>query len=258
MRSAHGTRCLALIVAGSAFAAAQAQPPAPAFEVASIKPHTGEIPRGGGHLTTSGTRLTVEVYSVMGLIMYAYRVKPYEIVNSESLDHTMYDIVANVGGDRVPTDDEFRAMMRNLLAVRFHLQTHKETKDIPVYAMVADKGGVKLTASAPGAEPKRATTLQGRSYRMKWTAITMDDLADYLRSNAGLDRPVVNLTGIAGTFDIELTYTPESRMAGAAADGSDVIPAAVALREQLGLRLEKRNAPHEFLVVDRLEKPTEN
>jgi len=228
----------------------------PAFDVASVKVHRGAVPPGGGRLTTSGPRLTIECYSILDLIVYAYDVKPYQILNASALDHTMYDISAVASG-AAPTAADFRGLLRSLLEERFKLKAHRDLRNTPVYALVVGKSGAKFKESAPDAGGKRTTTSKGPNFQTSMSKATMDTLADYLRANAGLDRPVMNLTGLSGEYDIELTYTPEYRIQGRT-DVPDAIPAAVAVQEQLGLKLDKRDLPVEMLVIDHIEKPSEN
>lgn len=228
------------------------------FQVASVKPHQGTIPASGGRVTVSGPRLSFEAWSVTGLILYAYNAKPYQVSTATPLDHTFYDILAEAESGRTPSTEEFRTMMQALLADRFKLQAHRETRDTPVYALVAGKNGPKLKESPPEAEFARRTIGKGRNYQTTLTKVSADYLADYIRDNAGLDRPVVNQTGLTGTYVIELTYTPEYRMPGASAADVDAISIFQAVQDQLGLRLERRNAPCEMVVVDHVEKPSGN
>ena len=120
----------------------------PTFEVASVKPHEGEIPPSGGKTTLSGNRLTITTYSPLGLIFYAYDLKLYQIANVSILDHTFYDITGAPAGDVTLTKDDARLMMQALLADRFKLQFHRESRDAPVYALVVGKGGSKFKESA--------------------------------------------------------------------------------------------------------------
>jgi uncharacterized protein (TIGR03435 family) len=195
---------------------------------------------------------------VLGFIIYAYNVKFYQVSGAQALDHTQYDILAKAEGDRTPSTEEFRAMMQALLAERFKLKAHRETRDTPVYALVVGSKGPKLTEAPPEAEFGRRGAGKGRNIQMTLTKFTSDDLVDYINSNAGLDRPVVNQTGLTGAYMIELTYTPANRMGGASVADADAISIFEAVQEQLGLKLERRTAPWVMLVVDHIEKPTGN
>ncbi len=192
--------------------------------------------------------------------MYAYNVKLYEVLNADQLDHTFYDVDAKAENSRTPTVAEFRVMLQGLLEDRFKLKVHWETRNMRVYALVTGKDAPKLRASAPETESSRHVTMQGPNYRITLTRITTDDLVDYIRSNAALDRPIVNQTGLTQSYDVELVFTPESRIRGAELSGfgAEVISIFDAVRNELGLVLEQRMAPCRFLALDHAEKPLGN
>jgi uncharacterized protein (TIGR03435 family) len=117
------------------------------FEAASIRPHP--LPAQGMAISTSGLRLTTDATTVEELILYAFDLRDYQL--SGSFDAASYDIVARAEGDALPTEAEFRLMMRTLLAERFGLRLHRERKQIPVYELVVGKNGPKLKKSeGPG------------------------------------------------------------------------------------------------------------
>jgi uncharacterized protein (TIGR03435 family) len=236
------------------------QPPAGRlkFEVASVKPHQGAVPEEGGRTEISGRRLTIVFYSLLGLVMRAYDVKRDQVSSLTPLDETMYDIFAEGESGQDPTAGEFRTMLQALLADRFKLKAHRETRDTPVYALVVDKGGPKLRASAKGGEPARTLGLKGVNYQVTMTNVNGDYLTDYIRGSAGLDRPVMNRTRLTGSYDLQLTYTSEYRINGAMLNGLEAISIFEAVRDQLGLRLERKVAPYEFVVIDHAEKASEN
>jgi uncharacterized protein (TIGR03435 family) len=154
--------------------------------------------------------------------------------------------------------------MQTLLADRFHLQLHRETRELPAYTLTVAKGGSKLEQS------------KSRELRMNWgmgrfdyRGAPMSMLATTLTQLAG--RIVVDQTGLTGNYDLTLQWTPDEaqsqvfRRAGDwASAGEASIPDAsgpslfTALKEQLGLRLEATKAPIEMLVVDHAEHPSEN
>jgi len=188
---------LALFLAGAAFG--QSGPQARRFEVASVKLHEGPMHVMG--VQTSGQRLTADAANVRMLIMYAYGLKNFQISWPAPLwndGDAFWDIVAKAEGDGIPTQAEFREMLQSLLAERFHLQFHRETHDMPVYALVVGKKGPKLKESAPDAVKGGRMTVEGRNYRVTRTAATMSGVVDVV-ANAFLDRPVVDRTGLTGT-----------------------------------------------------------
>jgi uncharacterized protein (TIGR03435 family) len=153
-------------------------------------------------------------------------------------------------------------MLQTLLAERLELKLRRAPEEMPVYAMVAGRNGPKLKPAAGGA---LAVTLRGGAFRAK--NATMQNVISLLGSL--LDRPVVDQTGLGGTYDFELFFSPdtnlgpamkklseEMRMTNAEAHGPSIF---TAVQEQLGLKLEPRRAPVEVLSVQSVLKvPTEN
>jgi bla regulator protein blaR1 len=224
------------------------------FEVASIKERVGRYGRVG--IDTSGTRLTAEATPLHFLVMWAYDVKHFQVVKSPALDafgSTPYDIQAKAEGDTPPTRAQFRAMLQGLLADRFQLKLHRETREWPVYALIAVKNGPKVNEAAPDASGWVNVGVKGRNYTMTFPGHDMDTLADTLNNSAGLDRPVVDRTGLTGKFAMKIMFTP-ARGEPEAGD----LSIFEALQEQLGLRLTPQSAPIEFLVVDHVAKPSGN
>jgi uncharacterized protein (TIGR03435 family) len=192
--------------------------------------------------------------------MYAYRLRNYQVSGMAPLlkdDNTRWDIEAKAEGDAVPTSSEFRQMMRSLLADRFKLGVHSEMREMAVYALVVGKGGPKLKESAPDAGPMGHATVSGRNYQVTRPKASMDDVVDAI-SNAFLDRPVVDKTGLTGTYDIKLTYTPDTKANREGEPDPSDISVFAAVQSQLGLRLEPQKAMVETIVVDHIEKPSGN
>lgn len=211
-------------------------------------------------ISTSGPRLNAEAEAVFGLIMYAYNVKRFQLSLSGPnvrVDDIFYDIVAKAEGDGTPTGDEFRQMLQALLADRFKLKVHREMKEMPVYALVVGKNGPKLKPSDPDGETMGRVSVNGRNYVVTRPKATMEDVVGGI-SNAFLDRPVLDKTGLTGTYDFKLTYTPDTRANRAGDPDPNDISIFTAVQEQLGLRLEPQKAEVEILVVDRVEKPSDN
>ncbi len=240
----------------------QPVPQSPSFEVASVRPHVGPPPTGGGKFSISGSRLTVELFGLAALIRFAYDVQPYQVPGAAALDRTYYDIVADAGDGRTRTRDEFRPLMQALLADRFKLQVHRESKEMPVYALIVDPKGSKLKENAPGAEADarpvwHSNGTRGRALIRSCPKCTMQQFADIIRDNDGMDRPVIDKTGLTGTYHIELTFVPQNRMGPGGEIGPDEVDIFAALRE-LGLRLEPQKSSIELLIIDHSEKPAEN
>jgi uncharacterized protein (TIGR03435 family) len=229
----------------------------PAFEVASIRIHP--VPLGeimGFH--SSGSLLNLKGYSVRGLIVEAYNLKFYQLDNA-GLDwqqNIFYDIAARAEDGTAPTRNEFRKMLQTLLAERFNFKFHSEQKEMPVYAMIVEKGGPKFKESANDEAFAANVGVHGRNQSLSATHITMDSLAIDIESGFGSDRPVIDRTGLNGTYDLKIEATPEYRYNRDQQPGD--ISVFSAIREQLGLKLDPQKANVEVLIVDHVEKPSEN
>jgi uncharacterized protein (TIGR03435 family) len=234
---------LSLAVAACALLAQQP----PAFEVASVKPNTTG---GAGAGTQFGNdRIEIHNYSLRQLIRMAYRVHDYAYAGPSWLDSLHFDVVA-----KVPTHgkfDQVPEMMQTLLAERFKLAVHRETREVNGLALVVDKKGPRIQPVEPG--PNSGSGWG--SNMVQGTNISMAQFADLL-SNA-LDRPVKDLTSLPGVYNIRIRWLPD---APAPADTPDLAGSVyAAVQDQLGLRLQVQKLPVEVLVVDRAERvPTEN
>jgi uncharacterized protein (TIGR03435 family) len=231
--------------------------PARSFEAASIRVRLG-APQW--KLDTSGDRLTIESYTLFGLIMEAYNLQNYEFERAGAgplvlSSDTLYDITAKAEDGSAPKRDEFREMLRALLVDRFHLKVHREMKEMPVYALTAGRNGTKLKASATDASSPVLTSGHN-PVQIRAAKITMVDLARQLSGYT--DRPVLNKTGIEGTYEVNLSFVPENRMGHGADSDMTEVSLFTAVQQQLGLKLEAQQAPVEVLAVDHVEKPSEN
>jgi len=225
----------------------------PAFEVASVKPNkTGTR---GGRVNTEPGRLTITNLSLRTCIQTAFRLQDYQLSGgTASIEDEAYDIFAKAPS--AVGDDQLMLMLRRLLADRFQLKVHRENKEVPGYALVAGKNGLKLHE----VQVVGKGWLRNGSGSIDGQEISVSRLAEILSGR--LRRPVVDLTGINGVFDIKLNWTPDPGMAKNSAEAKES-PAAVdaksdssgqsifsALQEQLGLRLEARKVTGEIIVVD--------
>jgi uncharacterized protein (TIGR03435 family) len=219
----------------------------PRFEVASVKPAAAGRP-GGGLITGHG-RITVSSETLKRCIMGAYGVGPNLIAGGPAwLDSDRFEIVATSGrgedGDR-----ELMVMLRTLLAERFKLAVHRETRSMAALVLEVAKGGPKLEKAEDGA----GSTQNGRGL-IEARVITMTRFAEVLSRQT--DLPVVDRTGLEGSFNLKLSFRPENARPG---DEAMERPALVdAVQQQLGLRLESRKMPIEVLMIDHAEKPSEN
>ncbi|WP_263355909.1 TIGR03435 family protein [Acidicapsa ligni] len=278
------TPLLAVSLATASLAQSSASQPAPAaapsattpssatpvFEVAAIKPnHSGS---GNSNSDTDKGLFTATNVSLKGLMQYeAYDIPPSRILGGPKwLDSARFDIQAKTDEtvtDRLQKLDheqnrlQTRAMFQQFLADRFQLRVHWETRELPVYALVATKNGAKLqpTKDTSG-NSGTSTNGNGSSMKFTATAVTLAQLTQALTSEAARDlgREVIDKTGIAGKYDVSLNWTHDTSTApdGSAQDSS--ISIFTAIQEQLGLKLESTKGPVQVLVIDHAEMPSEN
>jgi bla regulator protein BlaR1 len=230
-----------------------------AFEVASVKP-TAETGSGMGLNRLPGGRFVTTNTSLKTLIGFAYDVRDHQISGGPNwLASDGFDIVAKAEGGDSRTED-LRLMVQRLLADRFKLALHRETKDFSIYSLVAGKGGPKLHESEAG----DMGISSGGKGRTLFKKVSMQLLAQFLSQRLG--QTVVDSTGLHGQYDFSLEWVPGEGEPRKKVDGVEVpLPADssspsifTALQEQLGLKLESTKGPVEILVIDRAEKPSGN
>jgi uncharacterized protein (TIGR03435 family) len=224
------------------------------FEVASIRLHTAEpVTRIG--FSNSGPRFTAEAVTLTNFITYAYDIKDYQVSGAPDWAATdRYDIVAKAEGDGLLTRDQAKAMLRTLLAERFHLKLHQDMKEMPVYALVVAKTGIKLKESPPDS----VSLLRmggGKGIELTVTKGSMAQLVGQISNKNGVDRPVLDKTQLTDNYDYKLTWSARLDASG---NDPDVVSIFTALQEQLGLRLEPQKAPIGIWVIDHAEKPAQN
>jgi uncharacterized protein (TIGR03435 family) len=142
-------------------------------------------------------------------------------------------------------------MLRSLLAERCKLALHRDSKDVPVYALVPGRNGPKLHASI--SEDSGWSKMPGPGLRLSFRGSTIAQLAEFLSNLVFVDRPVVDASGLIATYDFTLDLRE-------VADSSDAARPSLGtlLQEQLGLKLDARKAPVEILVIDHAELPAAN
>jgi uncharacterized protein (TIGR03435 family) len=232
------------------YVAGQAATGSPAFEVASVKLN----PAGGNRIEVAPGRLNVTSATLATCIKWAYGVQDSQISGANSavsglLRSERYDIVAK--SQELAPDNQLRLMLQALLAERFGLRFHKQSKEAQVFALLVDKSGPKLVASeGDGDSQQQAKSRLIRQW--KWT--TMKELADTLSD--AMETPVRDETGLPTKYDFSLNLTPYLPTNDERPDIAGMM--VTAIREQLGLKLESRRAPVEVMVIDRLEKPSSN
>ena len=277
-------RCLVLI---SVFACAlQAQDSSPTFEVASVKVAGPLTPSPGGAYKTGCANPDPAVFRCTSatfktLIMRAYKVEAYQVEGPAWIDSERYDVTGKLPEDA--EKDDIPVMLQGLLAQRFALKLHKETRDLPAYDLTIAKSGPKLKVVDTDKLPEQMGAMSNATLppvsrmpvgamvilfgesptRMVRGNLTIDKLAGYLTTV--LRRPVFDRTSLQGVYAIDLSYRPDE-MESAGLTNQAELDAKIpnpslfqALQETLGLKLEAKKAPGEMIVVDSASKvPTLN
>lgn len=264
---------LLVVITGLAAAHAAAQKTDfDAFEVATIKPAAPQ------DVTTKARYIRMQSahafqaknYTVGGLIAAAYSLNPRAISGGPAwVQSDAWEIVAKAPGENRPTYDEQMTMLRRLLADRFNLNFHREKKEFAIYTITLLKSNPNLRPST--APPDEAANMTSTVYpaasggidhvHLPAHNVTMTQFAGLL-SRAILDRPVVDNSGLTGRYDFDLEWTPdETQFGGNLPPGPPDSPKPslfLAMQQELGLKIEAARGPIETLVIDRVEKPTEN
>jgi uncharacterized protein (TIGR03435 family) len=245
---------VAIYIAGLSVAFAQLHTAAPAFEVASVRPAD---PDHSMSISRSGNRLTFSNYSLEMLILWAWDIRSERLLGKpKGVDSVRYDIVA-IAPEEALLPGRLNLMMQSLLADRFKLVAHRETRDLPYYAMVVDKSGPKVHAEAltgPVGQNPFGMTARGHLTGAK---VSADMLAKVLTDKLG--RFVEDRTGLEGVFDFTLDWADtDSAFDGLDGPGSSAelrsgASIFTAIREQLGFRLEARKGQVEVVVIDHVE-----
>jgi uncharacterized protein (TIGR03435 family) len=235
----------------------------PAFEVATIKPSNPDRPGKG--VAVRGRQFSTLNTSLSDLITFAYGLHARQIVGAPAwIESDKYDLNARPDGQGQPNDKQWKAMVQKLIAERFKLTFRRDKKELSVYAIVVAKTGPKLTKSQ--ADPNGLPALGFRALgALNCRNTSMADFAQ-LMQGAVLDKPVVDQTGLPGRFDFALNWTPDefqfSGLGGRVPPPADNVAAPpdlyTAIQQQIGLKLEVTKAQAEVLVIDHVEKPSEN
>jgi len=243
------------------------------FEVASIKPNTSGSRSSSTRNLPVGAFFTGTNVTLRQLILISYRLRGLQLSGGPAwVDSDRFDVDARAA-ENVPAD-QIRAMVRALLADRFKLVVHNETREQPIYALVPARPdgrlGPKIKASSldctspttpspqPASNPCGTTSnVSNEGGVMTGGGRSMADLATALASFV-TDRMVIDRTGLSGAYDFELRWTPDNLQSPNAANTSDAPSIFSALQEQLGLKLEAQRGPVEFLLIDSVAKPTPN
>jgi uncharacterized protein (TIGR03435 family) len=237
----------------------------PAFEVATIKPSD---PAGPGQIITlRGAEVITTNVTLHDLINLAYWLHPKQITGGPDwTESDKFDMAGKPDAPGQPNVDQMKMMIGKLLADRFQLKFHFEKRDLPVYAIGIAKTGAKITKSQddPNGLPgwNFGRTPSGTVFTFRNSPLSQ--VAALLQNS--LDKPVVDLSGLSERYDFTVTFTPDAGQAALlggppppGADNRDAAPDLFsAFQQQLGLKLESTKAPVDVMVIDKVEKPSEN
>jgi uncharacterized protein (TIGR03435 family) len=253
----------------------------PAFEVVSVKPHPPELVQPTSMVAEPGGRFTARNIPLRLLIRTAYQIQDDQIVDAPGwVTSDRFDIAAKAEDAASPAD--LGAMLQALLADRFKLAVHRETRQLPIFELLLARSDGALgprmkqsecvpdinarPATSPGGPPRCGSISNGFG-RLTLSASPIPVMAQFL--SPVVSRVVLDRTGLSGNFDVDLTWTPDrlpSRPPGAPPDqtlrvnGAEIDPNGpsifTAVREQLGLKLESGKGPVNVLAIDHIEHPS--
>ena len=274
-----------MLIAVSVLAAA-AQAPVPSFDVTSVRENTSGS--SASDIASTPSRFVVTNTPLGFIILHAYQLMAHQLVDvPEWAWSAAYDIAGTYPGGVRPSDADTRAMLRRLLEERFRLNIRREKRELPVYRLVMARGdgrlGPQLTPStvdcekliaekgsntgadrpsavAPGG--RRPACMMSASRRGFLTGGTQPISALAGALQAFLGRPVVDATGLQGRFDMDLKWTPNAEISAPPAGVAPLFPDGpsimTAVQEQLGLKLETGMASFDVVIVQRVERPTQD
>lgn len=258
----------------------------PSFEVATIKPSdSGQ--RGQSIINQPGGRLVIRGMPVLGMVTFAYNVSSFQVTDGPGwMSNDRWDIEARAEEGSVPPPvfppdptkpNPMALRLQSLLEDRFQLKLHRDAKELPIYELTIAKGGPKIKLNSDqtpfqvperGAQPPpvQSGTMPRFSMRvgrgsMEAVGLEIRDVAQMFSNLLG--RTVVDKTGLKGLYDVKMTWAPDPALQGPpGADAPPVDPSGpsifTAVQEQLGLKLDSAKGPVEVIVIDSVERPTEN
>jgi uncharacterized protein (TIGR03435 family) len=224
------------------------------FEVASIKRSAPGDFRGSTFELLPGGGLRIVNGTLRSILETAYDIREFQIIGGPAwVNSERYDILAR-SADSTNDIKAVRLRLQALLKERFHLAVHRETRELPEYALDVARKGVKLIdENSPNGS---RSGIQRSCGQMIGTNTTMTNLS--LQLARQLDRPVVDRTGLSGKYNFRFAWTPDTGPCPDSPDSSNAPSIFTALEETLGLRLEAIKGPVDSLVIDSADRPSEN
>lgn len=221
------------------------------FSVATIRPSAGDVKfEHDGKIEVLPDGVRMQDVLLTSCIKWAYGVQDSQISGPSFLQAQRYDIAAKV--EAPATQDEMKMVVRALLADRFKLSFHRENRELNSYALVVAKGGHKMHEAASDRKFSRENTDSSTIAK----SMTMRQFADFLAGP--VQRPVVDRTGLTGKYDFVLEFTPYLPADAQTTRPNVTSVLMAALTGELGLKLEPQKEMVEVMVVDHVEKPSEN
>lgn len=245
-------RLTATLTAFSAILVAASDDPRPSFAVASIKPSAAPVKfEHDGRIETSPGGLRMQDVTVSSCIKWAYGVQDSQIAGLEPRDSPHYDVIAKA--DTPVPEAHMKVMMQSLLAERFKLTFHRQSRELSAYALTVAKNGPKFREAIDDAKG----TIRNSQAGFIAKSVTMREFADFI--SGPLSAPVVDATGLTAKYDFSVDFTsylPTDLEPGKRPDTIGIV--LTAMQGELGLKFESRKMPVEVMVVDHVEKPSEN
>ena len=249
----------------SALAAAAFGQSAPAFEVASVRqiqpaaaaPGMERHGPGRETITVSPDGLIMRNASLRTMARWAYRVTEYQVTGPNWIGSERFDLTAKAG--KAVTEDQLRSMMQSLLAERFKMTAHRETKEMQAYVLQVGKNGPKFKESGPAGEGEGDV----KADKNLVLTVARTPVAKLVETLASIFRaPIVDQTGLTGKYDVVLNagkYVTEMHTPEGGNPPDTVAIVSRGLQEELGLKLDGKKMPVDLVVIDRAEKlPVEN
>lgn len=219
------------------------------FDVVSVKPNTSS--QGRSSERTNPGHVMAENMTAQSMIEQALGVRAFQISGGPGWMTTDgFDVNATTGTTKDLDDIELQPYWESLLTGRFGMKYHRESKEMQVYSLTVAKSGAKLVEHQGGGGTSTHISNGKDRVSITSTGISMANFAALLGRR--LDRMVIDETGLSGSYDVTAEWAPEA--------STDTGAASIftALQDQLGLKLESGKAPVEIIVIDNLEKPSEN
>jgi uncharacterized protein (TIGR03435 family) len=222
---------------------------AQSFDVVSVRPNT--TGSGGSSERTNPGHVMAENITASSMIQQAFGVRASQIEGAPAwIETDKYDLQATTGTTKDLNDVELQPYWESLLTTRFRMKYHRASKEMQIYSLTLAKGGAKLPENTSGGDTSTHLTKNAKHASLTSAHIEMPQFAVLLGKR--LDRTVIDKTGLTGIYDVKLEWSPDL--------STDTGSASIftALQDQLGLKLESGRGPVAIIVIDSIERPTEN